>query len=218
MYELTYKELSISVIHKKRLKNTYISISDDKKVLVKTASSSQVYLLELLNTKEAWIRKTLNKMSSYKRYDFKLEDEVLLFGQLYSLDTYEAENLRKRLNGIRISSKEKILQCYDAFYKSISITYVTQRVEYFSNIMNLNYELIKFRKMKSRWGSCSSKKVITFNTQLIKLEKEFIDYVVVHELAHLKHMNHSVHFHTLVDKYIHNSKDIRKSLKEVRVL
>ncbi len=83
--------------------------------------------------------------------------------------------------------------------------------------MELDYREVKFRKMKSRWGSCSSLRVITFNSELIKVKKELIDYVVVHELAHLVHMNHSKNFHALVDKYISNSKEIRKELKSTNL-
>jgi predicted metal-dependent hydrolase len=83
--------------------------------------------------------------------------------------------------------------------------------------MNLSYNDIKFKKMKSRWGSCSSKKTLTFNTQLIKVEKELIDYVVVHELSHLVFMNHSKEFHNLVEQYLADSKRYRQKLKNIRI-
>ena len=83
--------------------------------------------------------------------------------------------------------------------------------------MGLDYSEIKYRKMKSRWGSCSSKRVLTFNTELIKINKELIDYVIVHELAHIKHMNHSKQFHALVEKYLPDSKYLRKELKNIKI-
>lgn len=84
-------------------------------------------------------------------------------------------------------------------------------------MMDLHFNEVKYRKMKSRWGSCSSAKVLTFNTELIKTKKELIDYVVVHELAHLKHMNHSRAFHSFVDRYLPNSKGYRQELKKVKI-
>ena len=88
---------------------------------------------------------------------------------------------------------------------------------YYSELMSLEYKEIKYRKMKSRWGSCNSVKVLTFNTELIKVDKELIDYVVVHELAHLKHMNHSKAFHAFVESHLPNSKAQRQALKKIKI-
>ena len=84
--------------------------------------------------------------------------------------------------------------------------------------MNLHYTKLKFRKMKSRWGSCNSRKEITLNKELLRLDKKLIDYVVVHELAHLMYMNHSKEFHTLVDFYLPLSKNYRKELKNIKLI
>lgn len=146
-----------------------------------------------------------------------LEDEVLLFGEIYSIDTQEAGFLRAKLEKIRTASPKNIIKCYDAFYKEYANDFICLRVMYFSQLMNLEYSDIKFRKMKSRWGSCSSRKVLTFNTELIKIKKELIDYVVVHELAHIQHMNHSKKFHDLVDKYLPDSKFYRQELKNIKI-
>jgi len=93
--------------------------------------------------------------------------------------------------------------------------FLRDRVEYFAQEMNLDFKELKFKKMKSRWGSCSSSKIITLNSELTKLRSELIDYVVVHELSHLVHMNHSKEFHAFVDKYLPQSKVFRSELKKI---
>ncbi len=98
-----------------------------------------------------------------------------------------------------------------------SLEDIAKRVEQFSKLMNLTYAELKFRKMRSRWGSCSSKRVITLNKELTKVDSELIDYVVVHELAHLQHMNHSKSFHALVQHYLPHAKQRRAKLKTVRI-
>ena len=174
-------------------------------------------MFELLHEKESWIRKKLAEFHQNPPLKVNLEDEVLLFGKLYSIDTLEAYDLRMKLEKIKISSQKNIIRCYNDFYKEYANTYITPRVIYFSEIMNLSFEEIKYRRMKSRWGSCSSKKVLTFNTELIKTKKELIDYVIVHELAHIKHMNHSKKFHTLIEQYLPNSKTYSHALKRVKL-
>jgi predicted metal-dependent hydrolase len=83
--------------------------------------------------------------------------------------------------------------------------------------MSLDFNELKIKKMKSRWGSCSSSRIITLNSELLKLKEELIDYVVVHELSHLVHMNHSREFHALVERYLENSKRHRSELKKIRL-
>jgi len=95
--------------------------------------------------------------------------------------------------------------------------FIENRVLYFSSLMNLTFTKLKFRKMRSRWGSCNSKREITLNSELSRVERELIDYVVVHELAHIQHMNHSKSFHALVEAYLPNSKRYRKELKNIRL-
>ncbi len=93
--------------------------------------------------------------------------------------------------------------------------YLTKKVNYFSAIMGLFYSELKFRKMKNRWGSCNSKGVITLNKKLVKTPEICIDYVVIHELAHLKHLNHSKRFHALVNDYCQSSQEAKNILSRV---
>jgi predicted metal-dependent hydrolase len=77
--------------------------------------------------------------------------------------------------------------------------------------MQLFYTHVGFRKTKSRWGSCSHKNSLSFSTNLAKTDPHFIEYVVVHELAHIKHKNHSKEFWNEVEKFLPDYK-IRKKL------
>ena len=212
-----FKDLNIKHISKKSLENSYISISDNAEVILKTPKVSQNFITSLLMEKEVWIRKKLFEAKLNLPIKVNIEDEVLLFGEIHSIDMPQASNLRVKLEKLKSNAIKNVIKCYNSFYKDYSSAYIVPRVEYFSKIMQLDYNEIKFRKMKSRWGSCSSKKILTFNTELIKTKKELIDYVIVHELAHLKHMNHSKKFHLLVENYLPNSKEHRKELKKIKL-
>ena len=208
----------VEIIYNPRLKNSYIRINHDNSISVKTPYRSKSFIQELLDEKSLWIQKQLKKNLQREIVTVNIEDEVLLFGDIYSIDSNEASLLREKLHRVKNTNRDNILKIYDDFYKEIAQKYLTQEVQKYAAIMNLEYSELKFRKMRRRWGSCSSKRVITLNTHLMKLQKSMISYVVVHELAHLVHMNHSKKFHALVEYYLPNAKAIRKELKECRVL
>jgi len=79
-----------------------------------------------------------------------------------------------------------------------------------------NYSQVVVRPMKTRWGSCSSKQIIALNTYLMMLPWPVINYVIIHELAHTKHMNHSKQFWEAVAQMEPNYKDLKKQLKTLQ--
>lgn len=214
MNSLQILGLHVKHTYNPRLKNSYINILPTAEVIVKTPIKSQKYIYELVEKKYDWIIKKIDHIRKYEKIDVNMEDEVLIFGEIYSIDHEIASYLRNKLQRLRTITHENILNCYDRYYKEIAKDHIPKRVEHFSTQMGLYPTNIKYRKMKRRWGSCDSKKELTFNTNLLKLSLELIDYVIVHELAHIKHMNHSKHFHNLVNKYLTNSKELEKKIKE----
>ncbi|WP_333791945.1 SprT family zinc-dependent metalloprotease [Muricomes intestini] len=94
---------------------------------------------------------------------------------------------------------------------------IVGRVQYYGKIMGVTWGRITIRNQKTRWGSCSAKGNLNFNYQLFYLQPELLDYVVVHELAHRRHMNHSPEFWREVECYYPNYKECRKRLKMVRM-
>lgn len=88
-----------------------------------------------------------------------------------------------------------------------------QKLNDFAGQMNVHFNMVRIKNVKTIWGSCSSKKNLNFNFKLFFLPEALIDYVFVHELAHLKHMNHSKAFWGEVEKQIPDYKKRREELK-----
>lgn len=103
-------------------------------------------------------------------------------------------------------TSEEIEKIKDKFY---------QKVRFYSEKMGVTFGKITIRNQKTRWGSCSSKGNLNFNYQLYYLPEELLDYVVVHELAHRRHMNHSGEFWKEVEVYYPNYLQCRKRLKQI---
>jgi hypothetical protein len=95
---------------------------------------------------------------------------------------------------------------------------ILERVKYFSPICGVSYNRVAIRNQKSRWGSCSSKKNLNFNYRLAYLPKHICDYVIVHELCHLKQMNHGPLFWQEVEKVIPNFQADVNELRQIERL
>ncbi len=216
--EINFNNLRIIHVCKVNLKNSYISVKKNGEITLKTPKVSNDFIQKLLTDREPWIKKQLKIVEKNPPKSVNIQDEVLLFGEIFSIDSDEAVELSVALEKIDISNTSNVLKNYDKFYKKYAQSYIVPRVEHYSKIMSLSYSDIKFRKMRSRWGSCSSRGVITLNTELIKIDKRLIDFIVVHELAHLKHMNHSKKFHSLVNEYIPDSFVLNQELKRFSLL
>ena len=95
-------------------------------------------------------------------------------------------------------------------------TLVLERLAYWSAVYGISFGRVAIRKQKSRWGSCSSVGNLNFNYRLGFLPKELMDYVVVHELCHIKEYNHSKNFWNLVGQAYPNYIQLRKQLETYR--
>lgn len=99
-------------------------------------------------------------------------------------------------------------------YRSQAREAISRRAAYFAPLMGVSYNRIAIKETKTRWGSCSAKGNLNFHWKLILMPAEILDYVVVHELAHLKEMNHSPRFWAQVEKMLPDYRQRRRWLKE----
>ena len=99
-------------------------------------------------------------------------------------------------------------------YKEDAYELACERVDYFNKSYGFSYNQINIKNQKTRWGSCSSKGNLNFNYKILFLPEAVRDYVVVHELCHLKEFNHSRKFWNLIGKTIPEFSDMKETLRE----
>ena len=201
------------IIIKKRNKNTYIRVKDDMKIYVTTNYLvSKRYVKNLLDDNYNYLVKMINNMCK------KNEKKDLFFYLGNSYDIIFVNDLKK----VDVDSNNYVIYASDIkqlnkWYNKVVKDTFMERFTYIYNIfdeVNIMPKL-KIRKMKSRWGVYNRvKHSVTLNSELIKYNVRCLDYVIVHELSHVIHFNHSKNFWTLVSKYSSNYKDIKKELKE----
>lgn len=118
----------------------------------------------------------------------------------------------KKLSEIQQQKAAKRL--VEAWFKQSAITLLSNKVEYYSAQLNLYPSSIKVRQYKARWGSCNNNGQLSFNYLLMMVPDWVVDYVVVHELCHLKHLNHSRQFWALVTAYFPRFQEAKAWLKD----
>ena len=114
---------------------------------------------------------------------------------------------------ISINNKDSLNDVIIDWYKKEAQRILTDRVKYYAENYSLKYNKITIKEQKTVWGTCNSKNDLTFNWKIIMFNLDIVDYIVVHELSHSIHKNHSKSFWNLVESILPNYKELRKKLK-----
>lgn len=207
-----------------KLKNIYLGFDEHGELVIKSPKVPITTIEKLIISKASWINKTQNRLKNKKGKIDHLSDKKTIYylGEPFELEIFNTNTKPKlhftqnkcfNIYGKNIDSHmcEKLI---DKFYLNESKIYITPKVEQWAKIMNLYPLVIKYRKTKRQWGSCSYQNSLSFNTMLMKLPQDVIEYVIIHELAHIKHKNHQKAFWELVAQHSPNHKQLRKQLKE----
>ena len=198
------------IINYKNNKNLYIKVDDDFNIRINSPYLYPKLLIKKI-VKENY--KSIAKMIDEKERKKSVNNNTnKLFG--------------KKINVTYSNVKRPIYNCYDLivrddvmlnnWYKSVSQQIFEEELKtiYEKFEEKIPYPKLKIRKMKTRWGVCNKKDdSITLNLDLVKEDKIYLDYVIVHELSHFIHFNHSKTFWLLVNKYVPNYKEIRKEMR-----
>ncbi len=181
---------------------------------------------EFLLRKHKWIHTTFTRITALKKDfptpTFENGDTLLIMGKQHRLHLINGRPKRIQINPDTTSlevthtnpTPDKIERMIHRWYRDQLQFIIENRIAVYQPKIKKPYSQIQYKKMRSRWGSCSATGVLVFNVALIKTPLHIIDYIVVHELAHLVHLNHSKRFWNLVESILPDYKKANAWLKE----
>lgn len=176
-------------------------------------------ILKYISEKEKWItskqKEIENKLSFNK--DVINYNEFLFLGKKYKLEYMSGiKKIELSNNSIVVPEhySDRVIPEIRKWYIKNSKKILSERLEYFANLMQIDYANIKICNSKSRWGSCDNYRNIKLNFRLILLPHKAIDYVLIHELSHIIEFNHSKDFYNIVSAVMPGYKLQQKILKE----
>ncbi len=228
MYQLETGTERISYeIRRSKRKTMELSIYPDGKVVVKVPEQMPLYKIEeFVKQKSKWIKEKTewiaDRQSCHLDKVYEEGTEIPFLGKNYPLHlvVHEEENAWIQLeeNAIEIhtpSTEQTVLQYLLVYwYKENAKKLIKSRVKHYCQLLGETVETVRIKDQKTRFGSCSSKRNLNFNWRLMMAPKEVLDYVVVHEMCHLKYMNHSKEYWAYVESIMPNYKEYDNWLKE----
>ena len=205
-------------ITRKRIKNFILRIYPDLKIAV---SASDRDIEKFISSKREWIEKTLEKIKSrQENLKTKKEKGINILGREVELRIISSDLKRIRLteNSLYIYTNESS----KSFIEKILLDWKIEKLkeilekylEKYTTLLETKIDYYKIKKLSSAWGIYHKREnYISFNFDLIEKEESLIEYVVLHELCHIFHMDHQKGFWSLVEKYMPDYKERRKKLK-----
>lgn len=170
-----------------------------------------------IHSKSDWLKKHLNR----KRTDGYLylgEKVILVSNYDLFVKTPEYSLVNKTLSiKLPVDDQRTLKQIYESWLYKNAIDYLPQRLSELAGIHKLKPQRVTIRRQKTRWGSCSRSGSISLNYKLVMLRNDLIDYILIHELCHLKELNHSDRFWKLVGGILPGYKEFRKELKQIKI-
>lgn len=185
--------VDVELLNKNNIKHCYLRVI--KKDLIQIKANryfTKNDAKKLIEDKKEWINSRLEREQEKSLN----EDEFMLFGE---------KKLKKDFN----------IKNLDIFYKDICKLQIPLFIKKYENLMNLYPSKISYRKNRRTWGSCNIRNELNFNINLAKYPIKIMEYIVIHELAHIKHKNHSKSFWSLVEKFSPDYKNIEKEFKSL---
>lgn len=213
-------------------RKTISLIIDPEKGLLVRAPERVTYrqIEQIVREKSNWIirkQEEIKRIRSEVEKEFVAGEKLPFQGEIYEIEVMESGEIKSVTvsleDGIFLikvphdlkgdNRKEEIKRRLVEWYKKEARSKYKERVEHYRKKLGVSYNKIFIRDQKTRWGSCSSKGNLNFNWRLIMAPLSIMDYIVVHELVHLIHPNHSRDFWKLVESVIPDYKEKKQWLR-----
>lgn len=224
--------IQYQITRSRRRKTVSLQVKNGELRVLAPEYVDQSFIVDLVRQKDAWIRAKINQQKALQKRHPRPQLEagctLLYRGDSYSLEVAESKiflNAQNSGESIEIDSinfssesitSDHLKEILLTWYLKQANEFLPQRLKYWSQTIGLEFNQLKIRRYKSRWGSCNSKKDITLNSLLMMAPTWVIDYVIVHELCHLVHLNHSQKFWHLVAQHCPNYQAAKLWFKQQR--
>lgn len=220
--KMQVEDLEISLT-RKNIRGIRLSITPEGEIRLSIPQNlAESVAQTFVTSKLPWIRKHLTR--THKRKEAEPEDlrVVLYLGNTYQTEVFYHQIAPRVLidssericiflkPGTSLTDKTKVL---DAWYRSELIKMIPPLVREWEPVMGVQVKAIQYKRMKTRWGTCNVvDHRIWFNVQLVKKSFPCIEYIVVHEMAHLLERGHGPKFKACMDKFLPDWRNLRKEL------
>lgn len=212
-------------VQRKNIKSIHLSVYSPSGIVKISAplGTRDSYIKNFALSKWTWITEKrteiLETYSAEKEKEYVSGECHILFGIEYrifvNLNPIETQSACIDGDYIKVTAKNKenVKPVLEGFYKDQLKERIERFISKWEPTLKVHCEVIKYRTMKTRWGSCiPSKKSITFNIKLAQKDIECVEYVVVHELIHFIEPTHSTEFYKILETYIPNWKKLRERM------
>lgn len=212
--------IEIGRIVRSRRKTIALVIERDGSLTVRAPNRvTMKFINEFARDHENWIRKHQEKIRTQSSAISRNYDAGELFpylGKSYPLEFVRGQKTKLRLDGhfmMAESVRGDGKRMFEQWYRERAKELLTEQVNMFAERHQFQFQKVRISFARTRWGSCSSKGVISLSWRLILLPMEVVDYVIIHELCHTAVHNHSSRFWKLVEKYLPEYKEYRRWLR-----
>ncbi|MSO14320.1 M48 family metallopeptidase [Rickettsiales endosymbiont of Trichoplax sp. H2] len=203
------QQFNVNIRKSKKAKNIAIKIINQKVELVIPLWVPLKVGYKFLINKEEWIENKLRNITNIN--DQANKNQYPIFGKYYDVVHAECRLMKyAKIEGDIIKvygMKQDINNSLKQLFINIITNKINELCQFYANKHNFSYKKIFIKDLKTKWGSCSSLKNLSFNWRIIFAPIEVVEYLVVHELCHLKEMNHSKKYWKLVEEIYPNYKE-----------
>lgn len=213
--------IEINQIIRSKRRTLAIQITNDGSVVVRAPNrTTNTAIREFVEKHEAWIERKqaeARSLISALPTQFLPGETFLFLGKSYLLEIVKGQKQALILDGTfkmseSVSGRSELV--FERWYREQARKILQERVDWYANKHGLPYQGMKITSAKTRWGSCSSNRSLNFSWRLILAPLEQVDYVVVHELVHTVHHNHSRRFWNKVAAIMQNYEEHKKWFRQ----
>lgn len=214
------KQIIIKKVHWTSRKTFALRIDENGDLIVRAPRGSTINdIARIVNRKIKWIEKTQKYVLEFQKLSkpksFVEGEEFFYLGEKLTLHFITKGGVFVDGSSLfaPFGSKESVQQEILSWYRNEANRIFSALVDTYAKKMGISYRIVRIKNSRTRWGSCGKNESINLNWRLIMTPPEVIEYLIIHELTHIVHRNHSKHFYNFVERFCPNYKAMEQWLR-----